>query len=102
MIGMDAFGTPMVPAGAPPPAVAATPATVEPRAIEGSEHAALRDDGRAMSYSPSRALLQLVESSAEDFAELLMAGQDPAVAAAMTGTPDTALGQTGTVVDKYA
>jgi hypothetical protein len=102
MIGMDTFGTPAVPAGAPPPAVFTTPATLEPRAVEDSERASLRADSDSLSFNPSRAVLQLVRRSAEDFAALVTAGQDPSAAAAMTGTPDTGLGKTGNVVDEYA
>ena len=102
MIGLDALGTPAAPNGVPPPALVMTPATIEPRAVENTEQAALHDDSDALSYNSTRAVLQLVERSAEDFAELLSAGQEPSAAAAMTGTPDTALGQAGEMVDQYA
>lgn len=101
MIGLDAFGTPGVPTGAPP-AVSPPAATIEPRAVEDSQQSELREDSDTLSYSSSRAVLQLVQRSAEDFAALLDAGQAPGAAAAMTGTPDTGLGRTGAVVDKYA
>jgi hypothetical protein len=102
MIGLDAFGTPALPTGATPPEVFITPATVEPRAVEESEQSALHDDSGALSYNSSRAVLQLVQRSAEDFAALLDAGEAPSAAAAMTGTPDTGLGRTGELIDQYA
>jgi hypothetical protein len=102
MMGLDTFGTANVPAGAPPPVVFAAPATVEPRAIEESDQATLGEDADSLSYNSSRAMLQLVQRSAEDFAALVTAGQSPGDAAALTGTPDTGLGRTGSVVDEYA
>jgi hypothetical protein len=102
MIGLDTFGTSAVPAGAPPPAVFSAPAALEARTVEDSEEAGLRDEGDALAYNSSRAVLQLVRRSAEAFAALVTDGQSPSVAAAMTGTPDTGLGRTGSVVDEYA
>ncbi|MBI5864903.1 MAG: hypothetical protein HZB38_10420 [Planctomycetes bacterium] len=103
MIGLDTLGAPLAPTGLPPPTTTPPPAAqAEPRAVESAADASLQGQQADLAFSPSRAVLQLVRRSAEDFAELLHSGQPPATAAALTGTPDTGFVGPGELVDAYA
>lgn len=101
MFDVIAAGIGPHPPGPEPPAL---PAIQEPvRTVERSDaqgsgsEATLTGD----SYSPSRAVLELLRRSAEDFQFILETTHDVASAVAQTGTA-SAGASVGTAVDEYA
>jgi hypothetical protein len=72
------------------------------RTVEGSDQSALNgDDQRGMFSSPA-AVLELVESSAAQYAEILKLVDDDPTAGATTGYRDSATSDTGLQTDVYA
>ena len=100
MFGLETSSTPAVPAGLPPPSNA-LPARQGHRAVEPATDDSQESIGAELSYSPSRAVLQLLKRSAEDFASLVEGGAAPESAAAFTGSPSPGL-SVGAFVDAYA
>lgn len=100
MFGLETSSTPAVPVGLPPPSNA-LPARQDHRAVEPTTDDAQDGIQSDLSYSPSRAVLQLLRRSAEDFATLVERGTEPESAAAMTGSPSPGPG-VGSFVDAYA
>lgn len=101
MFGLETSSTPAVPAGLPPPSNA-LPARQDHRAVEPTpEQSQGGGIQTQLSYNPSRAVLQLLRRSAEDFATLVERGTEPASAAAMTGSPSPGLG-VGSFIDAYS
>lgn len=106
--GLDMFDAitrglgPQPPGPEPPvaPAAAAEPVrTVERSVWQGSsDNASLARDG----YSPSRAVLELLRRSAEDFQSIIETTGNPAAAVAITGTASAPPAALGAAVDEYA
>lgn len=101
MFGLGTLGGLVAPTGLPPPPPTALPATQDHRVVEAAPEDSLQADSSALSYNSSRAVLQLVQRSAEDFAVLVETGTPPESAAALTGSPAPAP-SAGNVLDEYA
>lgn len=101
MFDVIAAGIGPHPPGPDPPALPAVQApvrTVERFDAQGSGSEARLDGG---SYSPSRAVLELLRRSAADFQSILETTHDVATAVSQTGTASAAV-SVGSTVDKYA
>lgn len=81
----------------PPPQPVSPTGQLEERTVEATEHGSLEDNGRfGALYNTTSAVLQLVESSAERFAELLESRGDAAETTTAAGSdtgPDLEAGQ---------
>ena len=87
----------------PPPSPAIGPTDqLERRAVEATEQGSLQTEERyGALYSSTAAVLQLVESSAQGFAEILAAAGDGSIMVAPEGTEGTEVAA-GRQVDVYA
>lgn len=90
--------------GAPPAPQPATPTDrLEPRAVEATERTSLTtEDDPSTMYDPASAILQLVESSAQGFAEMLEELEEGETATGPADSETAAGADTGHEVDVYA
>ena len=83
MLGVNVTAHAMPHIGPAPPAQ--PQGAIEPRAVESTERGTVRTGSHDVLYTPSQAVLRLLRTSAQHFAEVLELTKDATVAGSMSG-----------------